>query len=75
MAIIGSNPNAFTSLAVMTAISANSSADGLILIAVSAKNIGPLGVIMIFMVEARLTPGPLPTVSSTGSNTLGNERE
>ena len=71
MAITGSIPNILAVLAVIIAILAKSSADGLILIAVSDKNIGPRAVIIILVVATIETPGALSINCNIGFTTEG----
>ena len=71
MAITGSIPNILAELAVIMAILAKSSADGLILIAVSDKNIGPRAVNIMFVVATKDAPGALSINCSIGFTTDG----
>ena len=71
IAITGSTPNILAVFAVIMAILAKSSADGLILMAVSDKNIGPRDVIIMFVVATIEAPCAFSISCNIGLTTDG----
>ena len=69
--MLGSIPNIFTVSAVIFAMIARSFALGSIFIDVSDKKIGPLLVIIKFVVATLLTPCAFPIISNMGLTVTG----